>query len=739
MRDKIGIDWGGLTPRAPSMARIRPVAWIKAGALWGAVLFAAALVVLWRDLPGYPAPALELPEELFAWASALARFMAPSLASVADDPERAKQALASSDAVGLRVALAFVVAALPLPIFGLRYLRPRDGLIHLRGSRRFEGPCALREINRKLRDRVRRRPDHDLGPGLPYPADLWTRHVLLVGGTGAGKSTVIRPLLQRVVAADERLIVFDPKCEFTESFDLPIIGPWDARSFAWDIGADMRNVGDMRRFANSIVKEGHDPMWANAARQILVGFMLYLRDSRGPLWGWRELADMLSTPESELRMLMWRYNREAVRAVEKASVTTTGILINLAAFCSPIYDLANAWGDAPADRRISFVDWTLNPATTRRQIILQGHGSYPDITKGYIQGIIGCVAAIVNSVELADDATRKLWIVADELPQMGSVPIRALFEMGRSRGMRCVVACQDLAQLEEIHGEKTVKALVSMTGTLLVGQVGRGDTAEALAKALGSREVERENESITLPGAGEGKGSRAVSFAREELAIYKPSELGSRLGLDPKRGGVVMALALEGDAYELFWPHAPATPIRPGHMPAAWTFGLDLARDDPPPSRDVFSGALAWEALADGDSKPASPGVAFGAGSFEAEISRGGVWSSDSAAEPVSDLSDLTFLFGLDEDPAQAPTPQRGARREKQASGRGFEIADEGMQGDFGECLDRPHANRASPEGEEKLLPLDQAVLSDSSGQSDAGETRRQLGSTDLVNRGEGV
>ena len=350
---------------------------------------------------------------------------------------------------------------------------------------------------------------------------------------------------------------------------------------------------------------------------------------------------------------MWRYNREAVRAVEKASVTTTGILINLAAFCSPIYDLASAWGDMPDARRISFVDWTLNPAGGPRQVILQGHGSYPDITKGYIQGIIGCVAAIVNSVELTDDPHRKLWIVADELPQMGAVPIRALFEVGRSRGLRCVVACQDLAQLEDIHGEKTVKALVSMTGTLLVGQVGRGETAETLAKALGAREVERKNISATFGGAGEGRGSRTLSFNRDELFIYKPSELGSRLGLDAARGGVVMALALEGDVFELFWPHAAMRRVRPGHEPAAWTYGLGLARDDPRPA--IGGDSLApWETdegqAADKVfqwSAPPPPNGAVG----DAGNDAGEPLPADQRAP---DLSDYDYLYDLDEAPIEA-------------------------------------------------------------------------------------
>jgi hypothetical protein len=182
------------------------------------------------------------------------------------------------------------------------------------------------------------------------------------------------------------------------------------------------------------------------------------------------------------------------------------------------------------------------------------------------------VSAIVNSVEMRDDPSRKIWFIADEFAQMGKIPVRALFEVGRSRGVRCVVACQDFSQLEEIYGAPMVKALVSMSGTILVGQVMQGETAEALCKAFGTREVERANISSSYQGAG-GSANRSstLSYNRDEVALYKPSELASRLGLTPDGRGVRLVLFTGGDAFELFWPHFDMREERPGHVPAGWT------------------------------------------------------------------------------------------------------------------------------------------------------------------------
>lgn len=582
MGEQTVVDWGNATPGPASTRRTDPRMWILASVALGAALSALVLWLSWRALPLLPAPPGNLGAHASHWVKLILRLGMPSWFAQEAAAYASFWASASGAdrfAIGWRAVVGAVSALAPGIWLAPRMLVGRDGLMHLRGSRRFTGPAAARELKERLASRVKKRPDHDIAPGLAYPSDLWTRHVLFVAGTGAGKSTALKPLIEKVIKADEQALIFDPKSEFTMGFARPeIMAPWDARSLAWDLARDMRNALDMRRFAASVIRDSHDPMWSNASRQLLVGLMIFLKRTRGTDWGWQELADLVSLPQPQLLAIMKRCHPEAIRAVEKASVTSAGILINLSAFCSPIFDLAEAWGDAPAERRVSFFEWTLG-RTNHRQIIMQGHGAYAELTKAYVEGIVGIVSAMVNSVEMVDDPKRKIWFIADELPQMGKIPIRPLFEVGRSRGVRCVVACQDFAQLEEIYGAPMVKAVVSMSGTLLVGQMMQGDTAEALCKAFGSREVERANVSTATNGAGAQSGSRSLSFAREEVALYKPSELSSRLGLTQDGKGVRLILFTDGNAFELFWPHYGLRTEREGHVPAPWTLGAgsDLA------------------------------------------------------------------------------------------------------------------------------------------------------------------
>jgi type IV secretory pathway TraG/TraD family ATPase VirD4 len=576
MEGKTIYDWGQAPPLAPSIKRVNPLSWVAASTATGMLLAFVALSILWRPLFGEAQPPGTLVEHVGYWTKGLVHLLFRP--AFIDESRFYASVLRNWDhsqhnQLIWRVAVAVWMFLMPWVFLAAPFLRPRDGLIHLRGSTRLVGKEAVDHLNLILKKRVERRPDHEIAPGVPYPADLWTRHVLVVGGTGSGKSTVIKPLIEKIAKSGEQMLLFDPKSEFTENFESPeIIAPWDSRSLAWDIARDMRNPLDMRRFAATMIRESQDPMWSNASRQLLVGLMIYLQATRGYEWGWMELADMVAQPQAQLLAIMKTWHPEAVRSVEKASVTTSGILINLASFCSSIFDLAEAWGSVPRDRRISFVEWSQGKSKFP-QVILQGHGAYADLTKSYAEGIVGIFSAMVNSVEMRDNPNNKIWFIADEFAQLGKIPVRPLFEVGRSRGVRCVVACQDFAQLEEIYGAPMVKALIGMSGTMLVGQIMQGETAEQLCKAFGAREVERANMSASSGGGTGPNRSTTLSFNRDEVALYKPSELSSRLGMTPDGTGMTLLLFTGGQAFELVWPMYANKFSRNGHEPAPWTLG----------------------------------------------------------------------------------------------------------------------------------------------------------------------
>ena len=567
--------WGGAAPMAPSQRRIEPWGWVCASAVGGAAAATAALLLGWRPLPWLPLPPGALGMHASHWAAIAVHALAPHLfegkaasyASFWASLPPAEQAGAV-----VRLALAAVAAAVPAFLLAKPMLLPRDELIELRGAKRFEGPQATKALKAAVAAGVARRPGPAIAPGVAYPRELYARHLLIVGGVGSGKSTCLRPLVDQIARSGEQVLLFDAKSEFTSAYPgMALIAPWDARSLAWDIGRDMRSVLDMERFAAAVIKESSDPMWSSAARLLLVGVMKSLRGERGSDWGWSDLRDRLVLGQPALLAIMQAWHPIAVRLVAKTTATSAGILTNLMSFCSAIFHLADAWGGHAPERRFSVVEWTLGGSKVR-QVILQGHGGYPTLAKACAEGVLGAFASLVASVEMPDDAGRKLWFVADEFAQLGAVPVMELFSLGRSRGLACVAAMQDFAQLEQIYGAPQAKALISMCGTVIVGQTAPGDTAKALCESFGVREVERRN--VSTQGSERGQ-SASVSFAREQVPLYLPSELSTRLGLLPDGSGSRLILFTGGVAYELVWPLFDIPTKRAAHVGAPWLRGLN--------------------------------------------------------------------------------------------------------------------------------------------------------------------
>ena len=265
------------------------------------------------------------------------------------------------------------------------------------------------------------------------------------------------------------------------------------------------------------------------------------------------------------------------------------------------------------------VEW-VHGRSKHRQLLLQGREGSP-LAQACSEGITGVFSSLVASSEMTDSAKRKLWFIADEFARLGKVPME-LFSVGRSRGVRCVVAVQDFAQLEEIYGAPGVKALVSLVGTVIVGQTMQGESSEILCKAFGSREVEREN--ISSQQGGSNGAQATISFSREQVPLYMPSELSTTLG-KMADGSMTLILFTGGAAYELAWPQFAMKERRRGSVPARWTLAAPRRASANPKANpaDEPSGSV----------KPGEPSGAAGASAGD-----------DTDAMPAGDASESDNL-----------------------------------------------------------------------------------------------
>lgn len=555
------------------------------GAVAGAVAFALAEAVLWRDLPVMgPKPD----------GSYLYHHL--SMAKVAVNALTAGGAFQASVAEYKELIVGWMEEGSAGPYWARVFLSGLAGVgaafggwlvgmggqtnyIYVTGRLLREGKQAVREAQQESKAEIARSGGSVfIHPELQLSNDRCTKHIMIGGSVGGGKTTIILPLIDRIIKANERAIIFDIKGDFTAKFKSPVLfAPWDKRSWAWDIGKDCITRQDARELATRLIEDSKDPMWANASRQVLVGMIVKLQIETGTDWGFSELRALLSVPENELLDMMESYNPEAIRAVEQAGQTTTSILINLSAFLSIIFDLADAWGDVPKERRMSFVEWLSNDKTKRRQIILQGNGRYAALTRGYVSSIIATLTSRINSPEFPDSRTRKLWFILEELPQFGKLDVASLLEVGRSKDVRVVMGFQDINQLKKIYSSEEAAAWMSMVGTHIFARVSSGETADTISSLIGKQVFERKSTTVSSqPGQG------TTNLSREEISVMTPTEMQTELG--PVDGGVKSVILGFKNAHILKWPYPNFPNVRKSYVAAAWVGGpearCELSHDE---------------------------------------------------------------------------------------------------------------------------------------------------------------
>ena len=409
----------------------------------------------------------------------------------------------------------------------------------------------------------------ELLPGLAVSRERETRHWLIWGSVGAGKTQTMLHLILAAIARGDGVLVLDVKGDMTAG--LPgeplLIAPQDLRSLVWDVARDCRTKQDARQLAARLIPKSDDPMWSDAARDILVVCVAALQATRGESWSWSDLHTIATSDAETLLRLAKVHHVDALRLLESPeSRTTQSVLSTFQAHMHVVATLADAWR-ANANGGFSISDWLLKPAPFR-PVILQHDGRYPELSNAWIGGVLALLASAIGSPSLAESRERRIWIFADEFPQLPRLGHFSTFlDLGRSKGVITVIGAQDIAQLRATYGHERADAWVGMIGTKIITRINAGRGAEEASALIGDQEIERIERSETVVG---GRSSVTTMRRREIRRVVTASEIATRLG--PRRDGIRALLLGQGDdVLELSVPYVTLPQRRPGHVPAVWS------------------------------------------------------------------------------------------------------------------------------------------------------------------------
>lgn len=130
-----------------------------------------------------------------------------------------------------------------------------------------------------------------------------------------------------------------------------LVAPQDRRSLVWDVASDCRTKQDARELAARFIPKSDDPIWSDAARDILVACVAALQATKPDRWSWHDLHRTATSDADALLLFAKAYHCDAVRLLENPeNRTTQSVLATLQAHMHVVAAMGDAWRDSANDR-----------------------------------------------------------------------------------------------------------------------------------------------------------------------------------------------------------------------------------------------------------------------------------------------------------------------------------------------------------------------------------------------------
>lgn len=376
------------------------------------------------------------------------------------------------------------------------------------------------------------------------PAWLECRHFAFLGTTGAGKTTVLRQMLDKVEARGEPALVYDTSGEFIAHYYRPergdiILNPFDARSAYWSPFSEIAHPADADRIARQLVSETgerDDDVWLETSR-ILVANVLRVLNAEGKT----TLPDLLNALQAKTKeeMKVWLAGTSSARTFEDDADRATGSVLFMLAKASNL--LQFLWREPGENGSFAFRDF-INGLDGHQGpkpwIFVPRKEDYFEAMKPLLACWLECAASATLGLE--PSSSRRLWFFLDELADLPRVDnLTRLLPEGRKFGASVVLTFQAIGQMHRRYGRDSAEALLGCCNTKLYLQLIDRDTRKWASDNIGDVEVEIRSGSDSFE-YGPNSGRTSLGSVRHVRAAVIESDM----RLEPHQGFLQLPDAL---------------------------------------------------------------------------------------------------------------------------------------------------------------------------------------------------
>ena len=461
------------------------------------------------------------------------------------------------------------------------------GEIHIRGSQLTRNPKVLqRAILQASPPVAGKNQGIRIHPKIQTTEHLEASHALIVGGAGAGKTTILWPLIQQIMDRGDRAIIFSFKGDFEQRIgagekigrQFALLAPWDSRSALWSVGRDIQTRLDAEALANTLIPEPpggskSDPMWTNGSRSLLVGIISDVQREFGTRWGFAELAKRSAEALADFPVLKKIIERESPQAYSlisggASSKTTASFLATISSFLTQVINLGVAADNlkkSAAGRQWSVDAWLSASSPVPRVAVLGFRPSAKAISQAWGSSLIEQIVLKLSDLPDVSPDQRRIWLILDEVPKLGQVPsITDALETLRSKGVRVILGTQGIDQIEETYSKNIARSWATQTATKIIGRISEPESQKWAAALIGERELERFSSQYNVQSGGQGGSTNGGSYQRVKEYIVMPGEFGSIATVTKHGPRAILHVAGSNQSGLLDWPFISQAVVRAG-------------------------------------------------------------------------------------------------------------------------------------------------------------------------------